>query len=80
MVLNEGMPHHRNPFDKGRLIITFKVSSWSVTSTMYMCIQKYTSIHVALDTVSVLKSVCVCVCVCACVCMCMCVHVYTVHV
>ena len=26
VVLNEGMPHHRNPFDKGRLIITFKVS------------------------------------------------------
>jgi DnaJ family protein A protein 1 len=26
VVLNEGMPHHRNPFDKGRLIITFKVT------------------------------------------------------
>lgn len=25
VVLNEGMPHHKNPFDKGRLIITFKV-------------------------------------------------------
>lgn len=26
VILNEGMPHHRNPFDKGRLIINFKVS------------------------------------------------------
>ena len=25
VVLNEGMPHHKNPFDKGRLIINFKV-------------------------------------------------------
>ena len=25
VILNEGMPHHRNPFDKGRLIINFKV-------------------------------------------------------
>ena len=26
VVLNEGMPHLRNPFDKGRLIIPFTVS------------------------------------------------------
>ena len=32
MVLNEGMPHQRNPFDKGRLIITFKVG----TDTMWL--------------------------------------------
>ena len=25
VILNEGMPHHKNPFDKGRLIINFKV-------------------------------------------------------
>lgn len=24
-ILNEGMPHHRNPFEKGRLIIQFSV-------------------------------------------------------
>ena len=28
VVLNEGMPHHRNPFDKGRLIINFKVNTY----------------------------------------------------
>lgn len=26
MVLNEGMPQYRNPFNKGRLIIRFEVS------------------------------------------------------
>ena len=26
VVLNEGMPTHKNPFDKGRLIIHFSVS------------------------------------------------------
>ena len=26
VVLNEGMPQHKNPFDKGRLIIEFSVS------------------------------------------------------
>ena len=27
MVLNEGMPQYRNPFNKGRLIIRFEVSN-----------------------------------------------------
>jgi len=26
VVLNEGMPQYKNPFDKGRLIIAFSVS------------------------------------------------------
>jgi DnaJ family protein A protein 1 len=25
VILNEGMPQHKNPFDKGRLILNFKV-------------------------------------------------------
>jgi hypothetical protein len=28
VILNEGMPQHKNPFDKGRLILNFKVSEY----------------------------------------------------
>lgn len=33
VILNEGMPHHRNPFDKGRLFVQFKVS-FCITCTL----------------------------------------------
>ena len=28
VILNEGMPHYKNPFDKGRLIVNFKVNCY----------------------------------------------------
>lgn len=48
VVLNEGMPHHKNPYDKGRLIIDFKVYTghYNVKCTctiasMCMCISSF---------------------------------------
>lgn len=41
VVLNEGMPHHRNPFDKGRLIINFKVQQMYMYMYMCMCVCMY---------------------------------------
>ena len=55
VVLNEGMPHHRNPFDKGRLIINFKVQQMYMytvhvhvhcTCTCTVCSEMYITIYI----------------------------------
>ena len=39
VVLNEGFPQHRNPFDKGRLVIQFSVSGLQLVglSVAFVC-------------------------------------------